>query len=42
MNICKKYYYVGGIIATIMFVGEVTLRMYLGMCDAPLYKENNK
>ena len=43
MKICKKYYYVGGgIIATIMFVGEVGLRMCLGMCDAPLYEASDK
>ena len=33
---------VGGIIATIMFVGEVAMRMCFGMCDAPLYEASNE
>ena len=32
----------GGTIVAILVVGEVALRVFLGMCDAPLYEASKK
>ena len=32
----------GGTIVALLVVGEVALRVFLGMCDAPLYEASKK
>lgn len=39
----NKKVLLGGVsIITFFIVGEICLREFLGMCDAPLYKESDK
>lgn len=40
----KKYKkFLGGISLSLLFIlGEVALRVFLGMCDAPLYEASKK